>query len=863
MCQLSTLEAIDVSNNLLSLIPYEFITNCGKVPGLRTLNFSRNRLVGEFPNFVGFQKLEILDFYKNKLTGKINSQLSDLISLRVLDLGFNSFTGSVPTQFGKSFLLEELYLSVNKFSGKIGEEIANYSKLVTLDLSGNMLVGYIPDRFGELSKLETFILSSNNLDGEIPKFLSNIQTLKRFSANLNQFSGTVPSGLTEFVNSLDLSFNNMSGSIPFDLLAPSNLQSVDLSNNKLNGPMPGNISSSLFRVRLGYNSLSGKIPSLAFENFRNLTYLELENNDFIGSIPKGLGLCNNLALLNLANNKLSGVLPLELGKLTNLQELKLESNNFVGEIPISIAQMHSLREMNISWNFLNGSIPASFSKLKNLTNLDLSCNNLSGFIPESISSLGSLIELELGDNQLSGEIPLMPQNLQISLNLSGNSLRGLIPDKLSMLNQLEILDLSNNRFSGPIPISFVKMMSLTILDLSDNFLSGVIPKFPSYVSVDLSGNNNLKNATANPTQPLRRKGKSVAMGIIVLVVAAVFIAFAIVTTTAILVYKSYYKPKEQQIESHEDLSESEIMCSAILTSNPIHRSSINFRKAMETVIERSRIVLKTKFSTYYKATMPSGASYFVKNLNWAENLFQEGNYYKFGDELQILSKLSNTNIMTPLAYVLTINNAYIFYEYFRMGTLFDALHNKIMGEALDWASRYSIAIGMAQGMAYLHGCNSGPILLLDLSSTSVLLKSHKEPKIGDIELWKVIDPMKNTTSSLSAVAGTVGYIPPEYAYTMRVTMAGNVYSLGVILLELLTGRPAVSGGTELAKWGPLISPEKYKELDHILDNNISRTSVAVKNQMLAVLKVALACVSGSPDARPRTKSIVRMLLHAR
>ncbi|KAK9270943.1 hypothetical protein L1049_026531 [Liquidambar formosana] len=281
---------------------------------------------------------------------------------------------------------------------------------------------------------------------------------------------------------------------------------------------------------------------------------------------------------------------------------------------------------------------------------------------------------------------------------------------------------------------------------------------------------------------------------------------------------------------------------------------------MEAVADPSNIMMKTRFSTYYKAVMPSGTSYFIKKLNWSDKIFQLGSHERFRQELEVLGRFSNPNVMTPLAYVLTIDCAYLFYEFAQKGTLFSVLHGSL-GNALDWASRYSIAVGVAQGLAFLHGCTSGPVLLLDLSSKCILLKSLKEPQVGEIELCKVIDPSKST-GSLSTIAGSVGYIPPEYAYTMRVTMAGNVYSFGVILLELLTGKPAVSEGIELAKWA-LSNSVQQDKWDHILDFNVSRASLAVRSQMLALLKVALACVGVSPEARPKMKSVLRMLLNAR
>lgn len=862
ICQIDTLQSLDLSNNHFTSIPDGFISGCGEIVGFKVLNFSRNKLVGSLPNFRGFDSLEILDFSHNSLSGAIDLQLQGLNGLKSLNLSANLFNGSIPINLGRSMALEELQLSRNSFQGNIPEGIANYENLTLIDFGANKLSGSIPENFGELSKLQLLILSLNDLSGEIPNSLSRITTLSRFAANQNRFTGVIPPQIATYLRNLDLSYNSLNGSIPVDFLSGSNLQTVDLSFNSLEGSIPANLSANLVRLRLGSNKLSGRIPSSSLGVLQNLTYLEVDNNELFGTIPPELSLCINLTLLDLSHNNLTGLIPVELGNISNLHVLNLQQNNLVGEIPIQITQLQKLERLNISWNSLNGSIPLSISSLQGLQNLNLQGNNLTGSIPNSIGGLNSLLELQLGSNQLSGVVVALPLNLQIVLNLSHNNFVGHIPDSVSKLTGLEVLDLSDNRFSGSIPDFLARMPSLTQLILSNNQLSGVVPKFESYVSVVTRGNDYLIYPSPTPPPPSRtaRKRRSVSVGVIVAAAAAV-ITVGIVSLIALLVSRRMYRVNDEHLHT-EDHSPPppHVIKGSLLTGNAIHRSNIDFTKAMEAVAQPSNIVLRTRFTTYYKAVMPSGLSYFVKKINWSDKIFQLGSHDRFEEELEVIGKLNNSNVMTPLAYILTVDSAYLLYEFAEKGTLFDVLHGSL-GDVLDWTSRYSIAIGVAQALAFLHGSTSSPILLLDLSSKIILLKSLKEPQVGDVELCKVIDPSKNT-GSISTIAGSVGYIPPEYAYTMRVTMAGNVYSFGVILLELLTGKAAVSEGIELAKWALSKSAQQDK-WNSILNFSMSRTSPAIRGQMLAVLRVALACVCVSPDARPNMKSVLRMLLNAR
>ncbi|GMN51968.1 hypothetical protein TIFTF001_021117 [Ficus carica] len=805
VCKIDSLQAFDVSNNLLSEIPDLFMTSCGGIQGLKLLNFSRSRLVGSLPSFVGFPGLEFLDLSYNALSGNVNSELEGL----------------------------ELALSANRFEDKIPEEILGYLNLTLIDLSQ----GSIPNRIGNLSKLEVLDLSHNNLTGAIPEGLSNISTLSRFAANQNGFSGTVPSGITKFLRHLDLSFNSLTGSIPSAVLSASNLQTVDLSSNLLEGSIPAKISSSLVRLRLGGNSLDGQISSANFLTPNKLAYLELDNNKLSGSIPPEFGSFQSLALLNLAQNRLMGPLPPELGNLSQLQVLKLQSNNLAGEIPSQITQLQKLSTLNISSNSLSGPIPSSISSLQYLVNLNLQDNGLTGSIPITIGSMNSPLELQLGKNQLSGYIPNMPPNLQIALNLSHNHFEGPIQKTLSGFDALEVLDLSYNNFSGEIRTFLAEMGSLTQVSL------GVIPEFHSWVMVDTKGNKDLINTTTLKPSSKSGKGNKVAALILALTVPPISIVAGTIIAMLIL---WHYRGKN-------------ITQGNLLTANEIHRSDIKLTNVMEAVGYPSNIVLIMRFSSYCKAIMPSGSIYFVKKLNLSDKMFQLACRDRFRNEFEFFRRLSNSNVMTPLAYVLTANNALLLYEFAPKGTLFDALH-KSSGSVMDWACRYSVAVGVAQCLAFLHGIASGPVLLLDLSSKSIFLKSLKEPLIGDIELYKLIGPSESRGNH-TTIAGSVGYIPPEFTYTLRITTAANTYSFGVVLLELLTEKPAVSAGLELAKWVSSNSVQQDK-WDDMLDFSVSRTSPAERSQMLAVMKIALGCVSVSPDVRPKMKSVLHMLLDA-
>lgn len=822
--------------------------------GLLSLNLSSNKLSQKLSDLSGFPQLEVLDLSYNLFPSEnLSAYLGSFPRLRSMNLSSNKLNGDIPLSMAGS--LAELVLSGNQFSGSIPQALFGYGNLTLLDLSQNDLSGAVPDEFKSLPKLQTLLLSGNTLSGKIPVSL-NVTRLTRFAANRNLFSGSIPTWITKHVRMLDLSYNYLSGSIPPDFLSHPGLQTVDLTSNMLEGSIPNNLSQSLFRLRLGGNKLGGNIPNSICDGM-SLAYLELDNNQLMGNIPSQLAKCKHLSLLSLASNQLQGPLPDGISNLEELVVLKLQNNSLNGHIPNTFSA--SLITLNLSQNSFTGQIPSRVFELQKLSTLDLHGNNISGGIPISISSSKSLIELNLGYNALTGTIPTMPTTLSTSLNLSHNYLSGSIPSDLGYLSELEILDLSYNKLSGMVPSSLGNMQSLTQLVLSYNNLSGYVPRFRQDVEIGIDGNPDLVNGMVN-NNDTRTTGKRKMHNVVIIIftIAGALVGLCVLAViTMMSLSMRIYRVEDEGLSTGESVSQ--IIDGHLITMNSIHTSAIEFMKAMEAVCNHRNIFLKTRFCTYYKAVMPNGSTYSVKKLNSSDKIFQIGNQEKFAREIEVLGKLTNSNVMVPLAYILTVDSAYLIYEHAYKGTVSDLLHGE-KSDVIDWPSRYSIALGVAQGLTFLHGCTQ-PVLLLDLSTRTIHLKSTNEPQIGDIELYKIIDPSRST-GSFSTIAGTVGYIPPEYAYTMRLTMAGNVYSFGVILLELLTGKPSVSDGVELAKWALGLSA-RPDQRDQILDARISGASIAVHSQMLSILNIALSCVAFSPDARPKMRNVLRMLFNVK
>ncbi|XP_056171406.1 leucine-rich repeat receptor-like tyrosine-protein kinase PXC3 [Syzygium oleosum] len=818
--------------------------------------------------------VEEIDLSHRFLRGNV-TLISDLRALKRLDLSSNNFHGLIPPGFGNLSELVFLDLSMNKFGGSIPKELGGLRNLRALNLSNNLLTGEIPDELESLVKLEDLQVSSNQLNGSIPSWVGNLTSLRVFSAYENELGGKIPDNLGAVceLQLLNLHSNHLEGSIPKSIFAMGKLEVLVLTQNQLSRDIPEEIGNckSLSNVRIGNNNLIGTIP-WTIGNVSSLTYFEADNNNLSGEIVSDFAQCKNLTLLNLASNGFTGSIPPQLGILGNLQELILSGNNLFGDIPFSILACKNLNKLDLSNNGFNGTIPMEICNVSRLQYLLLGQNSIKGEIPHEIGNCMKLLQLHIGSNYLSGSIPSEIghlKNLQISLNLSFNHLHGPLPPELGKLDKLVSLDVSNNQLSGAIPPDYRGMLSLIEVNFSNNLLTGPVPNFAPFQK---SSNSSFLGNKGLCGEPLTFScGSSsgpdhegyhhrVSYRVILAVIGsglAVFVSVTVVVLLFMMRERQEKVAKAAGVPENETSDLPTILAGNVFVDNL--KQAIDLDAVVKATMKDANKLSSGTFSTVYKAIMPSGLILLVKRLKSVDRSIIH-HQIKMIRELERLSRLCHDNLMQPIGFVIYEDVALLLHHYLPNGTLAQLLHEytKKPEYEPDWPQRLSIAIGVAEGLAFLHHV---AVIHLDISSGNVFLDANFSAVVGEVEISKLLDPSRGT-ASISAVAGSFGYIPPEYAYTMQVTAPGNVYSYGVILLEILTTRMPVDEvfeeGVDLVKWVHS-APARGETPEQILDARLSTVSFTWRKEMLAALKIALLCTDSIPAKRPKMKKVVEML----
>ncbi|KAL6127750.1 hypothetical protein ACLB2K_071113 [Fragaria x ananassa] len=859
----------------------------GKWSQVATILLSSNQFSGKIPPEIGnCSMLMHLSLSNNLLRGAIPKELCNAVSLMDIDI-----TGSIP-EYISELPLMAIQLDSNNFTGELPATLWSSVNLMEFSASNNQLNGSLTREIGNAAALERLGLSNNQLGGTIPKEIGNLSALSVLNLNSNFLEGQIPSevSLCKALTTLDLGSNNLTGAIPEELGDLAELQCLILSRNDLSGPIPSKPSLYFRQVNfpdisfvqhvgvfvLSYNRLSGHIPEDLGECVI-LVNLLINNNMLSGRVPTSLSRLTNLTTLDLSGNMLSGSIPPEFGDSPKLQGLYLGNNQLTSTIPESLGRLGSLVKLNLTGNKLSGAVPASFGNLKGLTHLDLSSNKLDDEL-FSNSMAWRIETVNLSHNFLTGELPLSLGNLSYLtyLDLHANLFKGMIPPDLGNLVQLEYLDVSSNRLSGHTPEQVCNLTSLVYLNLAENGLEGTIPR--SGICRDLSkisivGNKKLCGRSASFDCRVKSLDKSAllnAWGLAAIVIGSALISLAGVVALIRWLTRS---SRQSDLEEREDSKLKSFMDHHLYflsNSQPKEPLSINMamfgqpllKLTLVDILEATNNFCKTNiigdggFGTVYKATLSNGKTVAVKKLSE----YKTQGHREFIAEMETLGKVKHQNLVSLLGYCSIGEEKLLVYEYMVNGSLDLWLRNRMGAlDILDWDRRFKIAMGAARGLSFLHHELVPHIIHRDIKASNILLNEDFEPKVADFGLARLISACE--THITTDVAGTFGYIPPEYGQSGRSTKKGDVYSFGVILLELVTGKEPTGPdfkekeGGNLVGW--VLQKVKKGQAADVLDPLV--LSVDSKQAMLQVLQIACVCLCDNPASRPTMLQVLKIL----
>ncbi|KAG8383672.1 hypothetical protein BUALT_Bualt04G0038200 [Buddleja alternifolia] len=793
-----------------------------------------------------------------------------------IQIGHRNLQGTLPLQLSSLTQLQRLELQWNNISGPL-PTLKGLSSLQVLMLSNNHFTSIPPDFFSGMSSLQSVEIDNNPLSAwDIPHSLRNASTLQNFSANSANVSGNIPSffGPDEFpgLTTLHLALNNLEGELPL-AFSGSQIESLWVNGQKLSG---------------------------AIDVIQNMTFLKE-------------------AWLH--SNVLSGPLP-DFSGLKNLVTLSLRDNLFTGPVPMSLVDLDSLKVVNLTNNFLQGPMP----KFKDSVSVDMIKDTNSFCLPQPgdcdprVDTLLSIVRLmnyprKFSENWKGNDpcsdwsgITCNDGNITI-VNFENMGLTGTISPDFGSLESLQRLVLANNNLTGTIPVELTTLPGLMQVDVSNNQLHGKIPPFKSNIIVKTDGNPNIGKDKVGPnsegisssggTVPdsennhlnSNKKSRNWIAVVVFSVIGGVFV-LCLIGVAGFCLYKSKQKrfsrvqsPNAMVVHPRHSGSDNDSVkitvagssvsvggISETHTISATETSDIQMVEAGNMVISiqvlknvtnnfsKENILGQGGFGTVYKGELHDGTKIAVKRMECGA-IAGKGTA-EFKSEIAVLTKVRHRHLVALLGYCLDGNEKLLVYEYMPQGTLSRHIFN--WGDEglqpLEWTRRLTIALDVARGVEYLHGLAHQSFIHRDLKPSNILLGDDMRAKVADFGLVRLAPEGK--ASIETRIAGTFGYLAPEYAVTGRVTTKVDVFSFGVILMELITGRKALDESQpeesmHLVTWFKRMHLNKdmfRKAIDPTLDLN-EETLASIST----VAELAGHCCAREPYQRPDMGHAVNVL----
>uniref|UniRef100_A0A0D9XIP5 Receptor kinase-like protein Xa21 n=1 Tax=Leersia perrieri TaxID=77586 RepID=A0A0D9XIP5_9ORYZ len=906
---LTSLRVLDLSDNKLE---GEIPPSLGKCLVLQKLNLSVNFLSGAIPPAIGhLSNLVSLNIRNNNISGYVPSSFANLTALTLFSIADNYIYGQIPSWLGNLTALKSFNIADNIMSGTIPEALSKLFKLESLTIGGNGLDGEIPPTLFNLSSLEVFNLGDNQISGSLPTDIGfTLPNLRSFSVFYNQLEGQIPASFSNIsvLEKFIVHGNRFRGKIPPTIGINGLLTVFEVGKNELQATDSRDWEfltslvncSNLIYINLQLNNLSGILPNTIANLSQQLQSIRLGGNKISGHLPKGIGRYDKLTSLEFADNLFTGTIPPDIGKLTNLHELLLFENGFQGKIPASLGNITQLNQLLLSGNYLEGKIPATIGKLSKLTSMDLSGNLLIGQIPEQIMRISSLTELlnlsnnalggsispyigelvnvgiiDLSSNKLYGEIPSTLGNclaLQF-LYLQTNLLHGLIPKEFNKLRGLEVLDLSNNQFSGPIPEFLESFHLLKNLNLSFNNLSGLVPDkgiFSNASVVSVASNGMLCGGPLFfhfppcPFQSFDKPAQRSVLHILIFPIVGAFVLFIVCIAACYCIRR--LRAKSSNVNRDQGSKFLDEMYHRI-SYNELHVATDSF--SVENLIGRG------SFGSVYRGTFTRRSNVITVAVKVLD-LQQTRAARSFLSECNALKRIRHRNLVKIITVCDSVDHNGVEFkalvlEFISNGNLGMWLHpttgTSQEFEKLSLMQRINIALDVAKALEYLHHHITPSIVHCDIKPSNVLLDKDMTAHISDFSLATIISAETKRQclgeSSSVGINGTIGYLAPEYGMGTGISREGDIYSYGVLVLEMLTGRRPTDtmfhDAISLPKHVEMAYPDKLLD---IMDSAILQdgNSQEVLDWFITpISRLGLACCRDSASQRIKMDEVVKEL----
>nr|POF24176.1 putative leucine-rich repeat receptor-like serine/threonine-protein kinase [Quercus suber] len=784
------------------------------------------------------------------LAGILPPALAKLPHLKTIDLNANYLSGNIPQEWA-SMQLEYVSISTNNLSGPIPTYLGNITTLKIMSIESNQFSGIVPPELGNLVNLEYLVLSANNLTGELPDTLTNLNKLTEFRISSNNFTGRIPDIFRTW----------------------KKLQKLEIQASGLEGPIPPSISTLSTLTELRISDLFGegsKFPSLL--GMTSMSRLLLRSCNIYGPIPPYISDLKQLQILDLSFNRLEGNVP-DLGGLARLDYTFLTSNLLTGNIPEWIK--NSTSNIDISYNnFSKSSAPASlcrdglnlFKSFFGRDNLELhECLDESPCSQDLYSlhiNCGGK-ETTVGRIKYEGdEDPAGPAKYFYVKPNWGFSNAGHFWDINNtpndyLANNVSILTMENSQLYtsarlSPLSITYYARClangNYTVkLHFAEIVFRSTISSYSlgrRIFDVYIQGKLALKDFNIeNEAQGLDK---------------AVIKNFTAVVTNQVLMIRFHWAGKGTTAAPKRGIYGP--LVSAISVESD-HSPPVDGKIVVGAVVLVLLLIFMILGILWWKGCMGGRISMEkeLRGLDLQTGFFTYRQIKAATNNFNAANKIGEGGFGSVYKGILLDEQLLLVYEYMENNSLAHALFGPAGGRLkLDWPARQKICAGIARGLAFLHEESTLKIVHRDIKSTNILLDGDLNPKISDFGLAKLYE--EENTHISTRIAGTIGYMAPEYALWGFLTYKADVYSFGVVALEIISGKNNMKYRPNencvcLLDWAMVL--QQKGNLMELVDPELG--SEFSKEEAIIMIKVALLCINPSAALRPTMTAVVSML----